>query len=258
MVYENLEKILRNIASIDEKERKYLETNIVRYINTFQLIPMRKGLKILDVGVGPGHLSILIRVVLNAKVYGIDIRNHTNERAARFHLYDIHYKMVNIEKEIIPYEDEYFDVVLFTETIEHLNEPQIALKEIRRVLHNEGFLILTTPLCKLVSVKVRNFVYRIMRDLVHLYPQEYYEKGITSYATSHVKEYTFRQLKRLVDNCNFKVKEAYLDRTCWILPNTIPPRIQFWKVALWKVRLRLRKLLYSPTHGNIMIKAIKV
>ncbi len=45
----------------------------------------------------------------------------------------------------LPFKDETFDVVLCTEVMEHVPEPQIMLDEIYRVLKPEGTLILTTP-----------------------------------------------------------------------------------------------------------------
>jgi SAM-dependent methyltransferase len=45
----------------------------------------------------------------------------------------------------IPFADEQFDSVLCTEVLEHLPEPEKAIKEIKRVLKIGGFLYLTVP-----------------------------------------------------------------------------------------------------------------
>ncbi|MGD0886014.1 MAG: class I SAM-dependent methyltransferase [Thermodesulfovibrionales bacterium] len=45
----------------------------------------------------------------------------------------------------IPFEKEYFDVVLSTEVIEHTPDPKKAIHEMHRVLRREGVLILTVP-----------------------------------------------------------------------------------------------------------------
>ena len=45
----------------------------------------------------------------------------------------------------LPLIDESFDVVLCTEVLEHLKEPQKAIDDMRRVLKKGGKLILTTP-----------------------------------------------------------------------------------------------------------------
>jgi ubiquinone/menaquinone biosynthesis C-methylase UbiE len=44
-----------------------------------------------------------------------------------------------------PFPDEAFDLCTFLDVIEHVENPDNAIKEIHRVLKKEGFLLLTTP-----------------------------------------------------------------------------------------------------------------
>jgi 2-polyprenyl-3-methyl-5-hydroxy-6-metoxy-1,4-benzoquinol methylase len=46
----------------------------------------------------------------------------------------------------LPFPDEMYDTVVCTEVLEHVPDPLRALKEMRRVLKQEGTLILTTPM----------------------------------------------------------------------------------------------------------------
>lgn len=45
----------------------------------------------------------------------------------------------------IPFPDNYFDSVLCTEVLEHLPEPEEAIRQIKRVLKKNGYLYLTVP-----------------------------------------------------------------------------------------------------------------
>jgi SAM-dependent methyltransferase len=45
----------------------------------------------------------------------------------------------------LPFEDNYFDCILFSEVIEHVPDPEKAVQEISRCLKNGGQLILTFP-----------------------------------------------------------------------------------------------------------------
>ena len=47
--------------------------------------------------------------------------------------------------ESLPFRSESVDSVIFTECIEHLLEPEEALREIRRVLKRLGYIVISTP-----------------------------------------------------------------------------------------------------------------
>ncbi len=49
------------------------------------------------------------------------------------------------DSQSIPFKEGYFDSVICTELIEHLQSPDACLKEIHRVLKNGGYLYLTAP-----------------------------------------------------------------------------------------------------------------
>jgi SAM-dependent methyltransferase len=61
-------------------------------------------------------------------------RNHTFAEYPEVDLHDL------------PYEDEYFDFVIHSDTLEHVDRPLVALSEIHRVLKRGGKTIFTTPI----------------------------------------------------------------------------------------------------------------
>lgn len=48
---------------------------------------------------------------------------------------------------VFPFENDEFDLVLCSQVLEHVEEPLIFIKEIKRVMKNGGTLILTAPFC---------------------------------------------------------------------------------------------------------------
>ena len=54
-------------------------------------------------------------------------------------------KWVDVDSEDIPFEDGQFDMVVFSEVMEHLRFPQKALGEIARVLRKNGRLVGSVP-----------------------------------------------------------------------------------------------------------------
>ena len=53
---------------------------------------------------------------------------------------------VRCDATILPFRSAAFDLVLCTELLEHVPDPDATLREIRRVMHDRGILLLTTPL----------------------------------------------------------------------------------------------------------------
>ena len=70
---------------------------------------------------------------------------------------------IDFEKDILPYKDEEFDIVMFAAVIEHLYSANLVLSEIYRILKPKGILIITTP----------NFTYafkNFYNDPTHVHP----------------------------------------------------------------------------------------
>ena len=47
----------------------------------------------------------------------------------------------------LPFNDNYFDLIIFSETLEHLEKPYKILEDCERVLKDKGILFLSTPFC---------------------------------------------------------------------------------------------------------------
>jgi SAM-dependent methyltransferase len=101
------------------------------------------GHRVLDAGCGVGYGSLLMHAAGARSVTGVDISRETietaNERAtggAQFVTGDI---------SALPLEDASFDVAVCFETIEHVFDQNRALDELRRVLTQDGLLILSSP-----------------------------------------------------------------------------------------------------------------
>lgn len=106
-------------------------------------IPSGKGLKILDAGCGEGHLIERLNYKNNKNLYyGIDITKIALKKAKKRCPY-ARLKMMDLKK--INFHEEYFDIIICTEVIEHIPEYKIVIEELKRVLKKEGYLILTFP-----------------------------------------------------------------------------------------------------------------
>ena len=91
-------------------------------------LSFKKDYKILELGCGIGRNAMFIKKYFSEVEYhGIDILSE--EKVDSF----INFNKVNLEESELPYETNYFDAIIFTHVLEHLNNPLSLGNEINRV-----------------------------------------------------------------------------------------------------------------------------
>ncbi|MET0752187.1 MAG: methyltransferase domain-containing protein [Pyrinomonadaceae bacterium] len=118
-------------ALTDSKTEKVAE--IIRRIHQTEIK------KLLVVGCGEGIEAAILAQKLKAKVVGIDIDGKFDKEAAKF----AELRKGNAEN--LVFADDTFDFVFSYHALEHIENPQKALKEIHRVLKIGGGYWIGTP-----------------------------------------------------------------------------------------------------------------
>lgn len=96
---------------------------------------------VLDVGCGPGFLAA--RTFPNIGWYtGVDISEKAIE-LAKWLFPGAHFFVVDVEHEPLPFGDSCFETVVCSETVEHLSEHGLLLRELRRVART--YIVVTVP-----------------------------------------------------------------------------------------------------------------
>jgi len=107
---------------------------------------MLDGLRIsaaLDIGCGNGQFMVFLKDRMKVKkVAGVDISEKA-VREARDRGLEAH--VVDVSSKNLPFENDYFDLVICSEVIEHVFDTDFLLKEIWRVLKANKHLLITTP-----------------------------------------------------------------------------------------------------------------
>ncbi|HLC67808.1 MAG TPA: methyltransferase domain-containing protein [archaeon] len=98
-----------------------------------------KGKRILEVGCGTG--DICKDLTKDNEVHGIDLSSKSLKAAKSRGVIT---KMYNIENGL-PYKSAHFDILICSELVEHLFDPEHVIKEANRVLKKGGLLLLSTP-----------------------------------------------------------------------------------------------------------------
>lgn len=144
----------------------------------------------LDVGCASGFMiSEISKYYPDCAYFGIDIYDNAIKYAKKTYP-KIKFKVASASK--LPFKDTSFDLILFYETIEHVEDPKLCLLEIRRVLKMNGTLILTMDsgslLFRLVWFIWENSKGRIWKG-AHLHP------------------FHHQQLENLINQSGFKIKK---------------------------------------------------
>ena len=138
-----------NIPNIIDKEWKEIEKKYKSYIKHLSIkLKINKTSKILDVGCGPTCIS---RLFIKGEKYGIDPLAGILKLDQRIK----EVKIIDARGEEIPFENNFFDLVICRNVIDHTERPEEVISEIGRVLKNEGFFILCcyvySPFIKVVK-----------------------------------------------------------------------------------------------------------
>ena len=130
--------------------------------------------RVLDAGCGEGRTLAMAKMI-NPEVllYGIDLQDYLGGERTRS---GVDFKLCNLDKDNIPYPDDYFDFINCSHVLEHLISPINAMNEFMRVLRPGGVVYIETPHTRWTSLPRVPFltsdkgVYSFWDDPTHVRP----------------------------------------------------------------------------------------
>lgn len=192
-----------------ERERKLTLENIVpEYRSRFFLVrklfakklekciklaedSINKREKILDIGCGEGILEKELRKKTdNGTIYGVDFNVNT-KKLNKLKLKNCRFMIGDATK--LKFRSNHFDIVFAIDILEHIKNAEKAVKEIKRVLKNNGILVLSGP--------TESIFQKLARVLL---------KGVKGPGAG-VHYYNVYSLKKIIEKNDFrKIKSASL------------------------------------------------
>lgn len=131
------------------KEMGNLMSKVNSYINkcTIDILKLTDNNSVLEIGFGNGtYVTSILGKANNVKYFGLEKSDIMIEEAKRRHYEEIEKGNVElkiVENEVITFDDFSFDAVIAVNLIYFIDNVQLFLKEVNRVLKNEGTLYLS-------------------------------------------------------------------------------------------------------------------
>jgi ubiquinone/menaquinone biosynthesis C-methylase UbiE len=144
------------IHSDEECERLELQARLANIQGHLRHLPIAPNARVLDAGCGSGAMSRLIaRSFPRTEIVAVDVRQEYLDYAEALTraegIRNITFRKVDIFS--LPFPDGSFDIVWSKYLLQWLNEPKLALAELKRITKPGGFVVS----CDMVGVTVDHF-----------------------------------------------------------------------------------------------------
>jgi ubiquinone/menaquinone biosynthesis C-methylase UbiE len=147
--------------------------------------------------------------------------------------------LVNGNSEKLPFKSKKFDRILIGDLLEHLLDPESCLKEVNRILKNQGFVVITVPNLGFYGAR---FYF-----LLHGHVYNFENSQNPPWKWQHIRFYNLKILMMLLKTSGFKIKKVY--KTPIKVDIKIIKNI---KMIPWFMVLLLIKLLQILTRGKLV------
>ncbi|MEW6508095.1 MAG: class I SAM-dependent methyltransferase [Bacteroidota bacterium] len=135
-----------------------------RYQTMFNLHEIKKNENILEVGSGGSHALEFIK---SSKYYPLDISTHNLKKMKN--IYSRVFFPVSGNVYNLPFEADSFDLIILSEVLEHLDNPEKALRQIYRVLKKNGSFVISVPYKEVLSYQICIHCNQITPTNAHLH-----------------------------------------------------------------------------------------
>jgi len=167
-IYSNLYNPIKRLNLADNPRINIM----LRIVNNLDL----KNKNILDIGCYDGTFLSLIENRKN-NFYGIEASNYGVKMSSK--------KGINVKKfffndvDKIPFKNEFFDLIIAGEIVEHIYDTDFFLQEIYRLLKKDGFLLISTP--NIASFGRRLMLFLGLNPIIEVSPNEQESSGHIRY-----------------------------------------------------------------------------
>ncbi|HUL21109.1 MAG TPA: class I SAM-dependent methyltransferase [Thermodesulfobacteriota bacterium] len=167
-------------------------------VDLVELIPP-KARRILDVGCNIGETGRLLREKGFEEIFGIEISPLAAQQAKPYYKEII---VADVEREMLPFDDQFFDCILYGDVLEHLVDPWKVLSTHKRILADDGAII-----CSIPNIRF----YRVLKSLIFKGRWDYTPLGILD--RTHLRFFTIKTIEDMFVETGFQFKKLIIHRS---------------------------------------------
>jgi ubiquinone/menaquinone biosynthesis C-methylase UbiE len=163
-----------------------------------------EGKRILVLGCGAGH--DVWYLTEHNEVYGMDYASSGLEIAER-HGMRVSAGDLNACP-LLPFDDQYFDVIVCKDILEHVLDPLTVLREVRRVMRDDGYVVISVPNQFYLPSRIRILLGQgiIYKSFVDGHTRDYEEWNYM-----HIRFFTYRGFCRYLEAAGVQPERWFWD-----------------------------------------------
>ncbi len=212
--------------------------------DVLQLIPTSVGL-VLSLGCGAGFTELALKTRTPAcRIVGVDLDETMIDPQARGAFEQV--VPGDLETLELPFSDGSFDALMYADVLEHLRDPQAALRRHRRLLRPGGWIIVSVPNLQHLSV-----FGNLLRGR---WPEE--DAGI--FDRTHLRWFTRKTLLAMLEGAGYRVQRVHRNLRVFGMPqhrwqyyiNQGLVRSHAWDILWWMKDFGTFQYLIVATPAN--------
>jgi len=213
---EKINPVIRKTAQ-RVKEHFYPNCYSRRYqISLEQILKHLKGPRVLELGIGSGWLMREMHS-RGFEVIGLDYSEKSlSESQFIFNADNLSIPLVSGTGEKLPFKDSSFDSVTMLGVLEHIPDPSVALREVRRILRPDGLFFVSVPNTYTYGCIYDRFISPFFNDTSLGYDRvmdKHFSKiglrRIHESSDDHIIQFTAKVFKEMLLEEKFKVLEFF-------------------------------------------------
>jgi 2-polyprenyl-3-methyl-5-hydroxy-6-metoxy-1,4-benzoquinol methylase len=147
--------------------------------------------RILEIGCGEGNFAAFLKKKLGAEVWGVELED-IQANVAKTKLDNVLTGDISVLLDRLP--EQYFDVIVANDVLEHLIDPYTVLAKLRRNLSPTGIIVCSIP-------NIRFF--RTLYDFVFNKNWDYTDNGIMD--KTHYRFFTIKSIPKMFENAGYQI-----------------------------------------------------